>query len=1107
MLCGKQKKIEQHLQRGFGERLSYFNLTHMLISTWHAIDNTNGTVQIVIATEDGKRDTYALLIYNEWNVTEEQRMQIGFSAGCAEKYFPLSSIAGNSNIGVPGVFAFRIDQENIIDPSKAVDCGDLPDPQNGKVNYTSTMLDSLANYTCTADCDFMLTRECLPDGSWSGREPECPDIACRGLENCHPENGWLSLISGSQGLVAKYGCELGYIPNNTRDTRHCECGSWSGDEIRCEEMCPEVGQDKKCGKHSLILACDSRKDGISNTSKFHLNGSYEFFQEPLRSIQAKNAPCHSQTFYHFPVNPLHETSPDIGISGAYFLRIDEIPGACPGLGGPGCDNKALIPVCENVGNGVDRVPNETHSARVNGSFTFFGTPLHYIHIYHNGTVHFNNGSLSIAVFQTMLRDDKDTYLLYDSKGTEPGYFTAQKEYVSCLLRSASITDFNLRDLFIVTWKNYLFATEMKRVTFQLALASDSSSATTYALLLYNGTNLDQDFTPSVVTGFKTGNASCNNQSFYNFPIPLKLNREGPYYYTEGNGAYIYEIDQKPRELHCNCSTLELDDSMSGEINNIVNTLSGSWAQYNCSNQQYQQRLCVNGCWKDSFPTTNGIRFAIDNENKCKKEGIIEVSHNGEWGSVCDDYWNIDDANVACKMLGFLDFGATATRRGRFTSGYRGDWKYWLDDVKCIGDEQSLFDCPRREEGHNCRQRERAGVKCIDGCDIGIRQRDDKIIELYYRGEWRSVCDKHWSENDAKVACRELGKSPDGAIQGIGGEFEVGEVVKYWMQDVNCNGDEESLFACVHRGIGRHSCGRRNRAKVICEGLPFGDDASDECLDGNENGCGMITMEGVVVEEKELKTTYTFFDQPFHSVFVQIVIATQENKSDTYALLIHNITKLSKEDKEQIGFTADDGTYYSLSNITGDSNIGVPGVYVFRIDKPYIDPYMGIRFFNGRENDTQGLIEVYYQGEWRSVCDDYWTDHDAKVACEQLGFSKSNFKTEIRFVDGSDEIIEVRNGSEWRSVCINHWTLNDVEVACRQLGIETDGFHTTVIEREGKGENYWLDFVNCRGDEESLFACHHLGLGEHKCDNGERAGDQMSQISLRKLKDAAITFTL
>ena len=31
-------------------------------------------------------------------------------------------------------------------------------------------------------------------------------------------------------------------------------------------------------------------------------------------------------------------------------------------------------------------------------------------------------------------------------------------------------------------------------------------------------------------------------------------------------------------------------------------------------------------------------------------------YDEEWGSVCDDYWNKDDANVACKMLGFLDFG-------------------------------------------------------------------------------------------------------------------------------------------------------------------------------------------------------------------------------------------------------------------------------------------------------------------------------------------------------------------------------------------------------------------------------------------------------------------
>ena len=32
------------------------------------------------------------------------------------------------------------------------------------------------------------------------------------------------------------------------------------------------------------------------------------------------------------------------------------------------------------------------------------------------------------------------------------------------------------------------------------------------------------------------------------------------------------------------------------------------------------------------------------------------------------------------------------------------------------------------------------------------------------------------------------------------------------------------------------------------------------------------------------------------------------------------------------------------------------------------------------NQTSGLVEVNYNGEWRSVCDDYWTDVDADIAC-------------------------------------------------------------------------------------------------------------------------------
>ena len=38
------------------------------------------------------------------------------------------------------------------------------------------------------------------------------------------------------------------------------------------------------------------------------------------------------------------------------------------------------------------------------------------------------------------------------------------------------------------------------------------------------------------------------------------------------------------------------------------------------------------------------------------EGRVEICLEGQWGTVCDDYWGSDDTRVACRQLGYAPAG-------------------------------------------------------------------------------------------------------------------------------------------------------------------------------------------------------------------------------------------------------------------------------------------------------------------------------------------------------------------------------------------------------------------------------------------------------------------
>ncbi len=87
---------------------------------------------------------------------------------------------------------------------------------------------------------------------------------------------------------------------------------------------------------------------------------------------------------------------------------------------------------------------------------------------------------------------------------------------------------------------------------------------------------------------------------------------------------------------------------------------------------------------------------------------MEIRYNDQWGTVCDDDWDMNDAAVVCRQL---QCGSVISAPHGASFG-PGSESIWLDDVQCSGSEAKLTQCPHGGLGnHDCNHGEDAGVVC------------------------------------------------------------------------------------------------------------------------------------------------------------------------------------------------------------------------------------------------------------------------------------------------------------------------------------------------------------------------------------------------------------
>ena len=90
------------------------------------------------------------------------------------------------------------------------------------------------------------------------------------------------------------------------------------------------------------------------------------------------------------------------------------------------------------------------------------------------------------------------------------------------------------------------------------------------------------------------------------------------------------------------------------------------------------------------------------------------------------------------------------------------------------------------------------------------------IEVFYSGEWGTVCNAGWDHTDASVVCRQLGLGGYGKTLSLR-HYEKGSGPIH-LSHVECSETDHTLAACGHSGVGiTYRCDHDHDAGVICYG--------------------------------------------------------------------------------------------------------------------------------------------------------------------------------------------------------------------------------------------------------------------------------------------------
>ncbi|XP_072566349.1 antigen WC1.1-like isoform X7 [Paramormyrops kingsleyae] len=442
-------------------------------------------------------------------------------------------------------------------------------------------------------------------------------------------------------------------------------------------------------------------------------------------------------------------------------------------------------------------------------------------------------------------------------------------------------------------------------------------------------------------------------------------------------------------------------------------------------------------------------------------GRLEFPLGDSGYTVCDPDFDLQDAKVVCRQLGC----GIPMEEPRGAAFGKGGGQVWSKKINCKGDEPDFGQCLRSStEEQNCNHETDVGLKCFwytdsrlvggpDSCSGRVelqylKHRSIRLVgdaggcagrlEVLHQGSWGTVCGDSWDPKDAQVVCRQLQcgtalRDPVPTFFGPG----TGPI---WLDEVDCEGNETSLWDCPSASRGQNDCVHKEDVGVVCS--DFKEIRLAEGCSGQLEVFYNGTWGNVCFNQMDTNTASLICQHlncgDSRSIFsAKSRLKGALNWLDYLKCRPHDSTLWQCPSSNWGDNKCDEG---EVAQITCE------GCSAAAKDRPCSrHPPMRLR---GGSSECSGRVELWHNGSWGTVCDDSWDLRDAQVVCRQLG-----------------------------------------------CGTALEAHGNSAFER-GNG-NIWLNEMNCRGDELHLWDCPHSLQEQSSCSHKEDAGVTCAGSSLLK----------